>query len=215
MADHRVGEVRIGHEQQDAVAAAKRVDMAERRQVGRAVPGDRRRRAAAGEWRVGVDARAALEVFGVGALDHHEARADVRDRDAPDRAAVARAPFELARQEGDPPPLGRQRREHAALDGGRRGVFDLAQRAAEVILLQLGVERGERLLPDERHAGVHERQPADRKQRDRQRAPQPRRAARREPRYAQSVGRSRCGRCLGHDYRRRADSVPPSDPGPA
>ena len=43
LAGDRVGEVRVGHVQQDVVAGFQEVDFAERRQVGRAVPGDRGR----------------------------------------------------------------------------------------------------------------------------------------------------------------------------
>ncbi len=59
--------------------------MAERREVGGAVPRDRGRAPDAREARFGEDPGTALEVFGVGALDDHEARADARDHDPPDR----------------------------------------------------------------------------------------------------------------------------------
>ena len=65
------------------------VDVAKRREVGRAVPGDRRRAGHAREDGFGVDARSALQIGGARALDHDEARADARDPDAADRAAVA------------------------------------------------------------------------------------------------------------------------------
>ena len=64
------------------------------------------------------------------ALHHHEAHADARDHDPPDRAADAGLAPQLAREERDPPALVAEARQCPPL-GGRRGrVFDLAQLAS-------------------------------------------------------------------------------------
>ena len=92
LAGDGVDEVGVGHVQHDRVAAAQFVDVAERRQERRAVPGDRGRAAEPGEARAGVgprrvDAGTLLEFFGAGALDDDEVGTDARDVDAADSAA--------------------------------------------------------------------------------------------------------------------------------
>ena len=159
--DDRVGEVRVGHLQPDPAARTQRVDVAEGREVGRAVAGDRGRAGDPGKVVSGVDARAALEVFGVGALDHHEARPDARDHDPPDRAAVAaRGAASSPRQEGDPPALVGEARQRPLSTGVGRRRSTLRSAPFEVILAEFREQRRDRLLPDERHARVDQRERA-------------------------------------------------------
>ena len=107
------------------------------------MPGDRGRAGDAGEARFREDARAALEVRGARALDDHEARADARDHDAPDRAAVAGVAFELARRGTRSAPLVGEARERPALERRGRGPFDRAQRAAQMVLAEFRVQSAE------------------------------------------------------------------------
>ena len=81
-----------------------------------------------------VDPRPALEVGGAGALDDDEARADARDADAPDRAAVLGVPLHPAREVGDAVAHVTEVHQLALFFGRRRGPFDLGERAAQVVL---------------------------------------------------------------------------------
>ena len=192
------------------------VDVAEGREVGRAVPRDRGRAGDPGKAGFRVDARSALEVFRVGAVDHDVARADLGDHDAPHGAAVAGVTFELAGEEGYSRPLIGNARQRTTLDGCRRGVFDLAQLAAQMVLPEQRVEGRDRLLPDERDKRIEQRERADDDHQHGQHVHRARRRRAALPCRCERRAWRCCDKGLWHcSYRRRADSVPPSDPGPA
>ena len=145
--------------------------------------------------------RPALQVRGARALDDHEARADARDEDPPDRAAVLGAALQAARQERHAAAHVGQIHERALFDGRRCRAFDLRQRTAQVVLAQFRVQRGERLLPHERDPGVDEREHAGEDQHERERAQgtlRPRRAP--APREARATPRDRDEGNLRHRH---------------
>jgi hypothetical protein len=191
LARDQISEVRVGHVQEDAIAGAQRVDVAEGRKPGGAVPGDRGRAGDAGQVRFGIDPRPLLQFRGAGAHDDDVGDVQAGDVDAPDRAAARGVALQLAREKRDPLALSRERGQPMALKRRGRSSFDVLQGPIQLVLLQAGIERGERLLPDERDSRVDQHEHAEHDQRPGQHPPG-----------------------AAHQ-RRRADSVPPSDPGPA
>ena len=198
-----VGEAAVGHHEHDLVARAQLVDAAERRAVGRAVPGDAR------PCRAG---RAAA------CRDSGRGRRAGRRRPCPPRPPTrARCGRSRSRPIGSPSSVRRsseraakasrrvgsgRRVERALLDRGRA---DAVQRRE--LALQLA------LLPRARRA----RTPAPATAASRRRRPAaacPRRSARSTARAARARPR-RCGCAGAVAHRRSADSVPPSEPGPA
>ncbi len=123
--------------------------------------GDRGRPGDAREVRVRVDAGTAHQVFGVGAVDHHVARSDLRDHDLPHRAPVRRVALELDGQERDAFALAAPARERPPLHARRRRVFERAQIAAQGILAEHRIQRRDRLLPDQCYARVEQRERTD------------------------------------------------------
>ena len=95
------------------------VDPRERRAVRRAVARDVRQLALAGHERLPVEARPALERTRRRAVDDDHVEAEVRDRDAPDRAALGGAAMPAARgqraRRSRVPPPSRFRRRRARL----------------------------------------------------------------------------------------------------
>ena len=83
-----VDEAPVGHVDDDPVARVELVDVAERRAVGGAVAGDRRRPALAGQRRLGVVAGPLAEALEIGALDDVLVHADRRNLDPRDRIAL-------------------------------------------------------------------------------------------------------------------------------
>ena len=122
------------------------------------MPGDCGRSADAGIDGFGIDPWAALQRGGAGAVDDHEARADARDVDARNRAAVGGLALEGARQIGDALALLVDALKRLAHRRGRRRAFGMPQRAAQVVLADRGVEGGYGLLPDECEDAVEHRQ---------------------------------------------------------
>ena len=152
MALHRVGEGRVGHLEHHLGAVVDVVDVAKWRQVGRAVPGDPDRSALTRQPRVRVVAGAALKLRGLGSLDEHVVGVDARDPDRPDRVPDLHLIGETVGQH-----LRLRARPVHALDRGqRRLVGKLAPQrlelAGELVLLDLAVDRRDRLLPRQRHA---------------------------------------------------------------
>jgi hypothetical protein len=80
------------------------------------------------------------------------------DPNAADRGAVGGVALGLVGEVLDTAALVGEAGQRASLDRRGRGAFDLAQFTAQMVLFQERVERRDRLLPDERHDGIHERQ---------------------------------------------------------
>jgi hypothetical protein len=139
------------------------------------VTGDRGRARYAREVGFLVDAGPLDQVFCVGAVDDDVARVHAGNPDATDRRAVGCVRLGLASEVFDAAALVGEAGEGAALDRRGRRVFGAAQLAAQMVLLQQGVQRRDRLLPDERDDRVHERQGAENDQRDRRATQRPRR----------------------------------------
>ena len=201
------------------IAGLERVDVAEGREIGGAMPRDRRRPGdARGSAFPGRRPGPLFRSFGVGALDDHEVRADVRDDDPPDRAAVARVVFELGREERDPPRSSGREASVAPFEQRRRRAFQFAQRRRSDG--PGGISRSARRSAPATRAlcrASRSARPPSGDQGDRQ---QVQRAAGASRAGAAPVVRP-CPPCSEAEpqtqatYRRRADSVPPSEPGPA
>jgi hypothetical protein len=176
------------------VATVEPVDGAKRRRVRRAMAGDRRRPRRAGERHAVVDPRALAQVVAVRAVDEHEVRVDPVDQDAPDGGAFAAVGAQPAREERHPPALRGELLQRREIQRGRPAVLELAQVAAELSLDDPRVDGRHRLLPDERQPRIGEHQHA------------------RDDEHGRE-GTQRSPPRSGH--RRNADSVPPSEPGPA
>ena len=186
-----VAQGRVGHARRDGVARAQLVDAAEGRAVGRPVPGDRRGAAGAGQRRAVDGAGPAREVREVRAV--HDDRAQVQARDRPGGRSPPRPPC-----------------------GGR------SARASTATLRRVPFTRAAR-----REVLRRQRARASRRCRSR--------ARRRWVRCSRSAPSGSCqtsvtagvgeeedargdqeaGEDAAHPPHRRADSVPPSDPGPA
>jgi hypothetical protein len=114
-----------------------------------------------------------------------------------------RPPALGARQEGQPAALGAQSLERLDLDAGDPPRLEPLEVVAERVLAQRRVQGRQRLLPQHGDRRVDQQQRAGHDQDHRERAQRPVGAA---PPALQPYGGT---------HRRSADSVPPSDPGPA
>src|SRR5947208_3108703 len=83
------------------IGRAQVVDVAKRREIGRAVAGDRDGAREPGYGRVGIVTRPLLKALAVDSLHDHERHPDALDLDAPERAPVADPPALGAREVGD------------------------------------------------------------------------------------------------------------------
>ena len=117
----------------------------------------------------GVDAGPFLQFGGAGAVDHDEVRVDPRDVNTANGRAGFCVALQPARQEGDAALLG-ESHQLRVLGGVGLGAFDSAQRTLEVILFEFCVQRGDWLLPHERHGAVDQRERPQDDQQCRERA---------------------------------------------
>ena len=170
-----------------------------------------------GKRRLAVDARAALEVGGVRALDDHEARADARDRrSARSACRCAVVALQRAGEEGDPAALvGDRRRARAprrrSAAPPRRGASSPLRWSwrSFAISAEIGSCQSSVTTPSASASA-----PTSDQQRPPARAARARSASGAGGRRAGAVAEV-IGNSLTAPYRRRADSVPPSEPGPA
>jgi len=106
MAGDDVGEVGVGHVEHDAISPMQRIDVAERRQVGGAMPSDRGRAGDAREVGFGKHAGALLQFGDAGAVDEHVGNTEAGNVDGADGPAPGSMVLELAGEESDALALG-------------------------------------------------------------------------------------------------------------
>src|SRR5919201_416032 len=140
-----VDELPVRDLDRDPVAGPHRVDVRERRQVGRAVSGDVKEPVLTGHERAQVAARPLLQRLVIGAIDEDHVHAHARHADAADRLPARRIEPVAACLAGDVAPLGgeRGRRDGRVLE--RLEAMPVLSR--QLVLAPLRVEGGERVLP--------------------------------------------------------------------
>src|SRR5579862_2804293 len=136
MTRDRVAESSVRQRDDDLVAAPKVLDVREGRRIRRAMAGDVHEAAFAGKKVAAVEAGAVGQLRLTGAVDEYGVEADARDGDPAERLACAR-------REPVRPCFRRETRS-------RRRVCRVALlvRTREAMLLDVRVERRERLLPE-------------------------------------------------------------------
>ena len=154
-----VGEAPVRHHDRDLVARATLSILPERRAVGRAVPGDRDRAALAGQRRARVVARALAQVAGVRCPRRRPCESPMRSI----RIRPTASPSSVLRSSERAANASRRLRvgqllERLLLDRRRLELVQRGQLVLQVALLVARVERGDRLLPQQRRAGVGEQQ---------------------------------------------------------
>jgi hypothetical protein len=159
---------------------------------------DRHGPALARERRAGIVAGSGAQVARSRALDEHLRDPDRRDDDAPHGIAGVEPSLEGAGPEREPAARFADPAQGALLGRPERRPLELAQAVVERRLAEVGVDRRHGLLPQQRRHRVDQQH----------RAGDDHHARQRPQRAAGPIAR-------GGGHRRSADSVPPSDPGPA
>jgi hypothetical protein len=156
-------------------------------------------------------ARTLLQAAGIRALDNQEVRADAGDPD-PAQGFPGHGMATLAAGQERDPARRAQRGQSIPVDQRQRAALVRQQALVDLALADLPDQRSERLLPEQRDDGVGHHQQAGDDQHGRE---VERQAAEQRPALAPPAQMK--GGCPGDAaaHRRRADLVPPSEPGPA